>query len=152
VSLENLYNVLEYAYWLYVGKRYREIGVLSRFTTLQDLLPIINEELKKKGYLRALTLKEVFDALKQIELENLGEGKIWFRIPWNSFPGEKEPIPLEFYTPKYISLEKLKELGVPVDSKRGEKAYGEFKFITFRRIGFSRRGLLWRLRISVISM
>jgi hypothetical protein len=122
VSLEILYSAFEYAYWFYIAERYRKQYILSRFATLQDLLPIINEELKKRGYLRALTLREVFEALKQVEQESLEEGKIWFRIVGN-FLREYEPIPVEFYAPKQLSLEKLKDLGIPVDLDEAKKLW-----------------------------
>jgi hypothetical protein len=123
VKLEVLYAAFEYAYWSYIAKRYRNQGILSRFTTLQDLLPIINEELKKMGYLRALTLREVFEALKRIELESLEEGKIWFRIVGSFLPRESEPIPIEFYAPRQLSLEELKELGVPVSLDEAKRLW-----------------------------
>ena len=123
VNLETLYDTFEYAYWLYVTDRFRERNVLSRFVDLRDLIPLINKELKKRGYLRSLTLREVFDALKQIELENFKEGRIWFKLTWNSFPGEKVPLPVEFYAPKKLSIDGLREIGFPVDNEEARRLW-----------------------------
>ena len=120
IGLETLYNVFEYAYWFYVAQKFKEEGILFRVTTLQDLLPIINKELKKRGYTRSLTLRELFDTLKRIELESFEEGRIWFRIGWRSFPGEEHPIPVEFFAPKQSTTEELKKLGIPVDSDQAK--------------------------------
>jgi hypothetical protein len=120
IGLETLYDVFERAYWSYVAKRFRETGFLFRLVKLQDLLPIINEELKRRGYVRELTLEELFDTLKRIELEQFEEGRIWFKIGWRLFPGEDQPIPVEFFAPKRLTIEELKKLGIPVDSEQAK--------------------------------
>jgi hypothetical protein len=120
IGLETLYNAFEYAYWSYVAQKFKEHGILLRVVSLQDLLPIINKELKGRGYIRSLTLKELFDALKRVELESFEEGRIWFKIGWRLFPGEDQPIPVEFFAPKQLTTEELKKLGIPVDSDRAK--------------------------------
>jgi hypothetical protein len=120
IGLETLYNAFEYAYWSHVAQIFKEHGILLRVVSLQDLLPIINKELKGRGYIRSLTLKELFDALKRVELESFEEGRIWFKIGWRLFPGEDQPIPVEFFAPKQLTTEELKKLGIPVDSDRAK--------------------------------
>jgi hypothetical protein len=120
IDLETLHDVFERAYWYYVAKRFKENGVLLRVVDLRDLLPIINEELKKRGYTRELTLRELFDALKLLEQRQFEEGWIWFMIGWRLFPGEDQPIPVEIFEPRRLTVKELKELGIPVESEQAK--------------------------------
>jgi hypothetical protein len=120
-SLEDIYSAFEYAYWSRVAQNFKKTGILFRVAKLQDLLPIVNEELRRRGYARSLTLRELFDALKRVEQEGFEEGRIWFRISgWRFFPGEDQPIPVEFFEPRLLTAEELKKLGIPVDSDQAK--------------------------------
>jgi len=119
IPLSIFYQALEIAYWKYIAELYKRKGGTAPMIALQDLVPYIETELKRYGYLMP-TLSEAFKLATEIEKHEIQEyGKSVVHVAAPVYPGLNVPIPIRFYKPKHLTVKELTEnFGIPLDELR----------------------------------
>jgi len=119
MPLSVFYQALEIAYWKYIAELYKRKGGTAPMVALQDLVPYIEPELKRYGYL-VPSLSEAFKLATEIEkheIQEYGRSAVHVAIP--VYLGPDTPIPIRFYRPKHLTVRELVEsFGIPLDELR----------------------------------
>jgi hypothetical protein len=120
VPLEKLYKAVERAYWRYISNLYTQKKKVVKFVSLQDILDLVENELKKEGYLLP-PLSELFSELKEIEaLDASRHGRYRIHIGLPSYRGPNYPIPIRFYKPVSVDLNEIEQMGLPLNVLKQE--------------------------------
>jgi len=119
IPLSLFYQALEIAYWKYIAELYKRKGGTAPMVALQDLVPHIEPELKRYGYLIP-SLSEAFRLVTEIEKHEIQEyGRSAIHVAAPVYPGPNVPIPIRFYRPKHLTIRELVEdFGIPLDELR----------------------------------
>ena len=113
VPLEIMYKAVEKAYWRYIAELYKKSGKVITTVSLQDLAPLIEQELKTLGYLMP-PLSEIFTMLKRIEALEINEyGRSYVHVGLPDYRPQI-PIPIEFYRPRNVDLKDIESFGIPL--------------------------------------
>jgi len=115
IPLSIFYQALEISYWKYLAKEYKQKGGVIPMVSLQSLIPYIEEELKKYGYLLP-TLSEIFRIVKEIEINEYNEyGRSFIHVGIPEYLGPEVPIPIRFYKPRHVDIKDIiKNFGIPL--------------------------------------
>jgi len=113
IPLEQVYKAVEKAYWRYIAEFYKKSGRIIITVALQDLKPLIEQELNALGYLMP-PLSEIFTYLKNIEALEISEhGRSYVHVGLPDYRPQI-PIPLEFYKPRNVDIKDIEQLEIPL--------------------------------------